>query len=242
MVLNAVISRVRNITQGQRDEMFELHSKYFSNVKSSIFHSDFSEKDWVIVLRDGEGRLAGFSTIQIMDTRVNGRDVGWVYSGDTIVNRECWQSPALAGSFAHFLLRITGERPGIDMNWLLITKGYRTYRFLPVYFNEFYPRFDRETPREVTELLVCVCTTKFGSRFDPQSGVLVNNGVREWLRQDLSLVPTGRMKDPHVSFFHARDPHYDKGDELVCMAPLRKENYRKVFWRVVRGTTVRWDE
>ena len=49
------------------------------------------------------------------------------------------ESPSLAGSFGHFMLRMLKEHRGTPVYWFLISKGYRTYRFLPVFFNRFYP-------------------------------------------------------------------------------------------------------
>jgi len=37
--------------------------------------------------------------------------------------------------------------------WLLITSGFRSYRFLPLFWREFYPRYDSVTPQQVQQLI-----------------------------------------------------------------------------------------
>ena len=36
-------------------------------------------------------------------------------------------------------LSLIDERPGAELYWFLIAKGYKTYRFLPVFFRSSIP-------------------------------------------------------------------------------------------------------
>ena len=55
--------------------------------------------------------------------------------------------------------------------WFLIAKGYRTYRFLPVFFREFYPRYECATPAWAKSLLDALGRTMFGQAYDPRRGL-----------------------------------------------------------------------
>lgn len=59
-----------------------------------------------------ENKLAGFSTIQVIRLKVRGRARIFLFSGDTIVDRDYWRNPALAGSFGHFILHMLMEHRG----------------------------------------------------------------------------------------------------------------------------------
>jgi hypothetical protein len=205
------------------------------------FMSDLAEKDWVIVLRDGK-KLAGFSTIQVIRLRVCGRARIFLFSGDTIVDRDYWRNPALAGSFGHFMLRMLSEHRGTPVYWFLISKGYRTYRFLPVFFNRFYPTCLRRTPENYQRLLDSVARHKFGHAYDADSGLIRVAGKKDWLRSSFGQVPSSRQHDPHVAFFLERNPEHARGDELACVTPVSKANLNRFARRVIQHTFVLWEE
>ena len=51
------------------------------------------------------------------------------------------------------MLALLDARPRAEFYWFLISKGYKTYRFLPLFFREFYPRHDAPTPAWAKEIL-----------------------------------------------------------------------------------------
>ena len=61
---------------------------------------------------------------------------------------------------------------GGDLYWLLLTSGFRTYRFLPVFFRSFYPRCDAQTSKTAADLLDAIAFERFGSRYDVRTGVV----------------------------------------------------------------------
>jgi hypothetical protein len=128
--------------------------------------------------------------------------------------------------------QIASARGG-DVYWLLLTSGYRTYRFLPVFFRTFYPRYDEQTPAEAQSLLDAVAGERFGSRYDSTTG-LVRFERPHALADDLVVVPAGRTADAHVSFFLARNPGFVAGDELVCLTRIHADNLTPAGRRMAR--------
>ena len=129
------------LTAGQRDEMFELLARHFAGVSRRQFETDLAEKNRVIQLRR-DSRLVGFSTLRVYETSFEGEPVSVVYSGDTIVAPEAWGSSALARAWIACVRELRASFPRGKYYWLLLTSGFRTYRFLPVFWREFHPRFD----------------------------------------------------------------------------------------------------
>jgi hypothetical protein len=117
----------------------------------------------------------------------------------------------------------------------LITKGYRTYRFLPVYFREFYPRYDVATPAWETTLMDALGKHKFGPAYDRVSRIVRATPASYRLRNGCDELTTERLADPHVRFFAARNPGHAAGDELCCLAPLREDNFSPVARRLIRS-------
>lgn len=241
MPLHAVIARRAKITAAQQEAMVQLFSRYYSNVSHETFRRDLNEKDWVILLRDG-ARIVGFSTLQILRLSVQGAERVFLFSGDTIVERAHWRDSKLAGSFGHFMLRLIEQHPRAPIHWFLISKGYRTYRFLPVFFNRFFPVYDRATPPAEADLLRAVATAKFGKAYDPQLNLVRAGKQKDRLRPEMCAIAEGRLSDPHVSYFLKQNPGFSAGDELACIADIAKENLNRYAWRVIQNTKVDWDE
>jgi hypothetical protein len=241
MLLSSVIAKLPRITDCQKEAMFELHSHYFANVRRNVFLDDMNGKDWIILLRE-EGHIVGFSTLQLLRLTVDGAERLFLFSGDTIVDRAHWQDSTLAGCFGHFMLRLMTEHPDLPRYWFLISKGYRTYRFLPVYFKRFYPACDRPTPPAYAALLDAVATRKFGPAYDTTAGIVRSGSQKDRLRPEMCGIPASRRNDPHVRFFLERNPSYGQGDELACIADIARENLNRYAWRVIEHTAVEWDE
>jgi len=133
---------------------------------------------------------------------------------------------------------LTAE-PGIPLYWFLITKGYRTYRYLPVFFRDFFPHYERETPAELQVLLDGFARQKLGRAYDAGSGLVRFPETHGQLAEDLAGVPPHRAKDPHVHFFLRRNPQYAKGVELACITEISHENIqpfaRPMFWEEQRA-------
>ena len=100
-----------------------------------------------------------------------------------------------------------------EVYWLLLTSGFRTYRFLPVFWKDFFPRYDADGDKALVDALA---VERFGSRYDREHGI-VRFERPQVLVPELLEVPSGRTIDEHVAFFLERNPGYTRGDELVCL-------------------------
>ena len=242
MQLTATIVRMGRLGAADAGAMLALHRQYYDHVMRETFEADLREKDWVIVLREPGGSLAGFSTLQLIPAEVNGVLHQFLFSGDTVVEERHRTSPRLAGAFGHVLVRLMREHGESNLHWFLISKGFRTYRFLPVFFPAFFPTFNRATPPCRQRLLDAIAAQRFGGRYDPATGVIRMRGEGDWLKPVANEIPEGRLRDPHVAFFLRRNPGHVRGDELACLAEISARNLNRFAWRVIKATPVTWDE
>jgi hypothetical protein len=216
-----------------QEEMFALLSQHFTGVTPAQFQADLNEKNWVVLLRR-EGRLVGFSTILAYETTFHGEPVSVICSGDTIVAPEAWNSPALSRAWIACVNELRGSYPRGKYYWLLLTSGFRTYRFLPVFWREFHPRFNAPIPPAAKQLLDALAAERYGAQYDPRTGV-VRFKRPQSLRDDLRAIPDGKSGDPHVDFFLKSNPGHSAGDELVCLTELTDENLTPAGHRMVRA-------
>lgn len=203
-----------------RDAMYLLLRENFQGVERKQFEADLREKNWVILIWQGE-ELIGFSTLLVYESRFENELFTIVYSGDTIVAKEAWGSMALPKAWIAKVNEIRRNYPGGSYYWLLLTSGFRTYRFLPVFWREFYPVYRVGTPPAKQRLLDHLAEERFATQY--RDGV-VKFKLPQVLAGDLNKVPEGRRKDPHVQFFLERNPGCFGGEELVCLTELKEEN------------------
>ncbi|MBT3294109.1 MAG: hypothetical protein HN919_19450 [Verrucomicrobia bacterium] len=230
------------VTADERVAMYAVFARYYENLDRARFDQDLDTKDWVIQLRDNDGSIVGFSTVE--QYRHDGAAGAAVilYSGDTIVDRAHRKCGDLAGAFGHLLLRAVAESGDLPVYWLLTSKGVRTYRFLPVFFKTFFPRHDQDPPVAFKRLLDEVATRKFGRNYSPATQVIHQCGQRDWLCAEEHDPLLLKRSDAHIRFFLQQNPGYIKGDELACMAQMSEENLNTRALRVIRNREVTWRE
>lgn len=215
-------------------EMYALIDAHFENVSRARFELDLRGKNWVLLLRDADGTLAGFSTILFYETELEGERVSVVYSGDTIVDPSHWGSPALARSWIASILELQLAASTSRIFWLLLTSGFRTYRFLPLFWRSFHPCFDAEAPLETARRIDALAESLLGEEYDAATGI-VRFREPARLRPHLRELVVGRLHDPHVAFFLERNPGHAEGDELVCLTEISTANLTRAGWRMVSG-------
>lgn len=213
------------LTSERRDEMFALMDRYYENMTRAAFDADLDEKQWVVGISTcNSGALLGFSTLRLLEAEVDGENIVALFSGDTIMEQRARPSGVLSAAFARLALDIAAAHPDRAVYWFLISKGYKTYRLLPLFFRAFYPAVDRETPEQVRRIIAAFATGKFGASFDPVAGILRATEAGCRLRAGVAEISPERLKDPHVRFFAAVNPGHARGDELCCLARISEDN------------------
>jgi hypothetical protein len=202
--------------------MYDLLRAHFDGVTEDQFRQDLADKNWALLI-ERAGRLVGFTTLLAYETSTPAGPVSVIYSGDTIVSRDAWNSSTLPRSWIEAVAAIRTNYPRGRLLWLLITSGFRTYRLLPVFWREFYPRHDAPIPPSIRVTLDHLAAERFGPAYDPRAGI-VRLPRPQRLRGLLADVPVTRQSDPHVAFFLARNPGHVVGDELVCLTELAPAN------------------
>jgi hypothetical protein len=234
MKLTGRLVRVSDVTGEQRDAMFALMERYYDNVKRANFEADLDEKQWIIQVHDAQtGTLCGFSTQMLLDAEVQGRPIKALFSGDTIVAQDYWGDSTLAQVGGRLALSLMDAFPEAELYWFLISKGYKTYRFLPVFFHEFYPQPDAVTPSWAKAIVDALGRFKYPTSYDPVTGVVRAGPATDRLRDGIADITSERMRDPAVRFFVARNPGFARGDELCCLAALTRANFTPAAYRVL---------
>lgn len=229
--LQSEIAPAKGVLARSGEQLYELYASCYDGTDRARFRADLEEKHWVILLREAESEnIVGFSTQLLLEAEVNRRTVNALFSGDTIIHPRYWGSLELIRAWcrlAGMLKTQCGDRP---LYWFLISKGHRTYLFLPSFFTEFYPRHDRPTPPFERQLIQVLARAKFLRDFNPETGLIRYRAAHDRVKIEFDSAPK-RLNNPHVDFFVRRNPGYRCGSELVCVAEISAANMRSVARR-----------
>jgi hypothetical protein len=230
--LHAEILAPADCSRDLRGRLWALFAASYDSVDRPRFESDLDGKSHVILLRDDDGQAQGFSTLTRMEAAVDGQPVRALFSGDTIIDPRFWGEQALVRGWCRVAaeeLRSAGDTP---LYWFLISKGYRTYLYLPLFYREFWPRHERATPGEAQRVLDGLATARFGPAYCPETGLIRFEESLGQLKPELAGVPERRQLDPNVAFFLKKNPGYAEGVELACLARLSIDNTRSLGRRI----------
>ncbi|HKQ79832.1 MAG TPA: hypothetical protein VJ810_39430 [Blastocatellia bacterium] len=231
--LTGQVKPVAELSGRERDQMYALLDNYFANTTWRRFERDLVEKEWAILLYDvATGGVQGFSTLMRLNLAIGGEPAVVFFSGDTIIHREYWGETALPRLWGRHVFSLAERLRETRVYWFLICSGYKTYRYLPLFFREFYPNCERATPAPVKEALDRLGWLKFGGEYDPERGV-IRFRQAEPLQSGVAEITPQRLKDPHVAFFVQANPGHAQGDELACLAELSRGNLRPAGARMV---------
>ena len=231
-----------SLRAGERDEMYTLLAEYFMGTNRAQFESDLSEKEAVILLRDADsGQIQGFSTFMRIAAGIDDAKIVAFFSGDTIVARQYWGDTLLSRLWSQTIFAqadlILAESPTTRVYWFLICSGYRTWRFLPVFFREYYPNPNGLTPPRMQRILDTLGQQKFGDQFLPGSSIVRLRPATP-LRAGVAEVTERRLRDSQVAFFTRMNPGHADGDELACLTEISRSNLTRAGERMV-GVHVR---
>jgi hypothetical protein len=230
MAVEAERRDVDALAPGERAAMLALMRRYYEDVRPDDFARDLAAKQQAILLRDGAA-LVGFSTCAWLREEIGGRPVRALFSGDTVVERTHWRSWALPVAWCRMMRDRLAREPDVPLYWFLITKGYRTYRYLPVFFRAFTPAPGRATPPFERALRDALGRRLFGPRYDAAAGIVRAPPGAQRLRPGVAPITEGRRRDPHIAFFEGTNPGHARGDELACLAEWSPGNMQPFILR-----------
>jgi len=223
---------VSDLSPREVDRMFAVHARLYDGASQGAFRADLEEKDWVLLLRDeDDGEIRGFTTLVLLDAEIDGEPLRALFSGDTAIEPRFWGGQALVKTWARFVGEVRREHADRRLFWFLISKGYRTYLYLPLFFHAFYPRAGVATPPFERALIHALATRRYPGAFNPETGVIEH--AHDRLRPALAVVSEHRRRHPHVAFFLARNPGYARGHELACVAEISPENMKALARRML---------
>jgi hypothetical protein len=232
--LNGTILPVANLNAADRDAMFALMANYYQ-ITRPIFEADLNEKEHVILLRDAtDGLIRGFSTMCMMQVE----EIVALFSGDTVVHEDYRNEILLPRLWAQLAFgtadNIKARNSNKRVYWFLISSGYKTYRYLPLFFREFYPHYDCSTPTPIQSLMDTLATYRYPQEYQAERRIVCLKNSTP-LRKGVADMQPRHLNNPHLAFFVRINPYHYEGDELVCLTEIERSNLTSAGQRMVKS-------
>jgi len=222
MHLEGRVIRRSELTDREIFSMFSLMNEFYDNMSMDVFRKDLDSKDYCLLLTNENGEIVGFTTQKILSFSLDGEMVHGVFSGDTIIHRDYWGSLEMYVVFARFFFALAKEYP--CFYWFLISKGYKTYRMLPVFFAEFYPSYKKAVPPHEKAVMDAYASLLYPDEYNPKTGVVEYASVKDKLKDGVADITEKELRNPDIRFFIEANPKYKKGNDLVCLARLDEDS------------------
>lgn len=233
--ISSQTKRIADLTVSERATMMGLLSVEFLGVNHYDFTRDLEEKDAVVLLRKehDDGEIVGFSTLVVLNLSIPGRNVKAVFSGDTTVLEGFRNSGGIGVGIGHYFLKALKTFPDNEIYYVLISKGWRTYRVLPFFFNNFAPHPEQLVSAKDKAVMDAFGEAKYRKNYDPDQGLIMFSQETQRLKPgSMDAVPPSEP-DAHTSFFLRKNPTYLAGTELVCVAEVLTDNFAAPLRRLI---------
>lgn len=228
MKLKSSVLKISELSTENKQDLFQLMLEVYDGINWNKFLSDMNQKNYILILYNKHNAIAGFTTIQVFDFE----NKLIIYSGDTVIEEDSRGDIELMRAWWRFSYTIQEKNPAKQVFWLLISKGWRTYKFFPLFLKEIYPTYKCNTPEEIQKFIDRLSYYKFGDSY--KNGLVIPE-YPDKLKSGKNDIPEKRREDKDVKFFLEKNPDFYKGNELVCLAELSVSNLTKAGLKLLHG-------
>ena len=211
------------------ERMFDLMQHHYDYMSHDTFLSDLNQKQYVGVLYDNENIVQGFTTYAINPKNCGTMDYNILFSGDTILSPEHWGTQELVRGFCHSVGQFAASDKTKKWYWYLLSKGHRTYMYLPLFFEGYYPSLNPPPNELILRSVVNEVSQKMYPKYWlPDLGILRFDGHFGQLSKELAEGTFQKANKPHIAFFLQKNPQFFEGEELVCLTELTPDNLKRI--------------
>lgn len=226
--LNYELLRITELDESVVERLFFLMSENYNCVNSHAFRSDLFNKQFIGILKDKDNQIQGFTTFAINPAGTGTADYNILFSGDTIISPDYWGTQELAKGWCKTVGGFIAGSPQKKLLWFLLSKGHRTYMYMPLFFEKYYPALDKNNETDFFSIINKCSIALYNSSWKPEMGVVSFEESHGELKKIHADATFKKLKNNlHVQFFLEKNPNFYKGDELVCMAELSLDNFKR---------------
>lgn len=241
MSIECKISSIEEIKFDEKiiEKMYLLMYEHYDNINIVKFKRDLYSKDKVFLIYNSE-MLIGFSTLKKMSLKLNEEKIIGLFSGDTIIKKGYSWGLQFQKEWIKYCLEESEKNKKLNIStyWFLISKGIKTYMYLPTYFNSYTPKLNYSESEFEKSLKNIYAKKLYGERYIEESGIIKNDNTNDYLKENIENINLKKKEDENINFFISKNPNYMQGDELVCLTHISYENLTKLGKRVIKDLNI----
>ena len=220
-----ILVQKEDLKDEETHRMYELMISNYSEITPEIFQKDLDQKQLIGLIKDVSDRIQGFTTYAVDPAGTDGSNHHIIFSGDTIIDPKHWGTQILMKGWCHTIGRIIASDNNKNWYWYLLSKGHRTFMYLPLFFKQYYPSpLPADNHDCLAEIADITSTKLYGDSWKKDLGIIRFDHYHSALNVELAEATFKKTNSPFVRFFLERNPEFHKGDELVCIAHLHPDN------------------
>lgn len=224
----------KDLTQSLIERMYFIMEQNYSSISSYAFEKDLKNKEFIGLLKDNDNQTQGFTTYAINPFGLGTSEYNILFSGDTIISPKYWGSQELVKGWCKTVGGLIAGKPEKKWYWFLLSKGHRTYMYLPLFFEQYYPALDKSREVDLFPIINKCANAMYGSNWKPERKVISFDKSHGELKKIHTETTLEKVKSyVHIDFFLQRNPGFENGDELTCMAELNVDNMRRFTKNIV---------
>jgi hypothetical protein len=225
--LSQNIKIVPDLTVHEIMDMYRLMADNYTEMSFENFTRDLKAKTVVLLLLDDQQTIQGFTTF-VANPKMRGTEqFNILFSGDTIISPQYWGTMALINGWYQVVAQFLKTDLSKPWYWFLMSKGHRTYMYLPLFFERYYPALEpNRNAIELRSIAHTVASILYPKNWLPEAGVIRFEQSNGALTPKLAAGTYQRQHNAQVAFFLQKNPNFEAGDELVCISALNPENFR----------------
>ncbi len=232
MRLDCKIVSPDHLTESEILQMYDLMDKHYQGVVLESFRKDLDAKSKVFLFFKNN-LIQGFTGLHFKSVIFKEKEMLVAYSGDTVLSKTYRGSLSIPVYWGRYMLKLSETEP--HLYWLLTSKGFRTYRYLSVFFHHFIPK-PESLNTDLDELRDWIAKVYFGEDYDHKTGILIRSKNTQTIRDitgDKKAIASS--KDTFINYFATANPNYHLGHELVCLAHFQAKNIHPFILRVLKS-------
>lgn len=213
-----------SINEIEIKRMYFLMQENYDYILFENFKKDLIKKDYVGLLIDNNNTIQGFTTYALNPKNYSHKKYNILFSGDTVIAEDFTGTQELTKGWGKTVGFFIKKYPQKKLLWYLMSKGYKTYLYLPFFFQKYYPALEKSrNDFRLKKIINEFSTLIYPDCWEEKLGIIkFKNKLGQVKEKHISK--SIDKKNKHIDFFLEKNPGYIDGDELVCMAEVDIDN------------------
>lgn len=209
--------RKNNLSEQDVMRMYQLIDSYYENITPKEFLRTLAKIDYVFLVRGEQDSILAYITLQFIHMPDKKQNIYGLLAGDVITHKDYMADTNIfMEAISSYHLQVHKHRACYVY---LACKDARTYQMFQETFYHCYPNQKEKTPLYAKKLINLFGEYYFHHEFEKSTGLIKHICFPRRIKEN-RMVTYREAWMAESEFFYQKNPEYQKGYELICVAKL----------------------